>query len=142
MEYTVEVCKNCRRLFKYYGFGSRYCPECAKIDEEQRTKVKDYIRLNGPENKYEIALATGVPEEDINEYLRDGMLEIPEGSAVFIKCESCGCDIRSGRWCSECAARMSVTHGKKAAYIGTGDTPKSSQNGKMRFLGKNGKNDK
>ena len=133
MEYTVEVCKNCRRLFKYYGFGSKYCPECAQVDQENRDKVKAYIREHGPDNKYEIAVATGIPESEIDQYLRDGMLEIPENSAVFIKCESCGCDIRSGRWCAECAARMSNS-GQKAVYIATGETPKSA--GKMRFIGK------
>lgn len=138
MEYTIEVCKNCRRLFKYYGFGSRYCPECSKIDEEQRDKVKAYIREHGPENKYEIALATGVPEAEIAQYLRDGMLEIPEGSVAYIKCESCGRDIRSGRWCPECAARMSK--GQKAVFVSTGDVPKSATQGKMRFLGKDQKN--
>ena len=135
MEYTVEVCKNCRRLFKYYGFGSKYCPECAEIDRKQRDKVREYIRKNGPDNKYEISLATGIPETEIDQYLRDGMLEIPEDSAVFIKCESCGCDIRSGRWCSECAARMSK--GEKAVYIATGEKPKTG--GKMRFFGKDDK---
>ena len=134
MEYTVEVCKNCRRLFKYYGFGGRYCPECAKIDQEHRDIVKKYIREHGPGNKYDISLATGIPEDEINQYLRDGMLEIPEDSAVFIKCESCGCDIRSGRWCPECAAKMNK--GEKAVYLGTGDTPKSANAGKMRFFGK------
>lgn len=133
MEYTVEVCKNCRRLFKYYGFGSRYCPECAKIDEEQRDKVRAFIREHGPENKYEISLATGVPESEIAQYLRDGMLEIPEGSAAYIKCESCGRDIRSGRWCPECAARMSKG---QAVLVATGETPKTAGQGKMRFFGK------
>ncbi|MBO7353261.1 MAG: hypothetical protein J6U61_03280 [Lachnospiraceae bacterium] len=86
-------------MFTYPGFGSKYCPDCRKIDEENRDKVKEYLREHGTANMVEISENTGVSKHDINQYLRDGMLEIPEGSPIYIKCEKCGCDIRSGRWC-------------------------------------------
>ncbi len=134
MGVTVETCNHCKRLFNYPGFGSKYCPECRKIDEGNREKVKEYLREHGMANMYEISLATEVPEKDIKQYLRDGMLEIPEGSPIYIKCEGCGCDIRSGRWCPACAARLSKEF--KGAFVGVGDVPKPVMNGKMRFLGR------
>ena len=82
---------------------------------------------------YEIADATGVSENIIRQYLRDGMLEIPEGSPIYIKCEKCGCDIRSGRWCPSCAAKLSSD--MKGMFAGIGDKPKTSSQGKMRFIG-------
>lgn len=134
MAFSVEACQNCKNLFNYPGFGSKYCPECRKIDEENRAKVKEYLREHGQANMYEISLATEVSEKNIKQYLRDGMLEIPDGSPIYIKCESCGCDIRSGRWCPACAAKMSSEF--KVMFVGVGDTPKEKLSGKMRFLGK------
>ena len=134
MGYTVESCNHCNKLFNYPGFGSKYCPNCMKIDQANREKVKEFLRENGAANMYEITQATGVPEKDIKQYLRDGTLEIPDGSPVYIKCEACGCDIRSGRWCPACAARLHS--GLKAVFSGIGDVPKEKMTGKMHFLGR------
>ncbi len=132
MAASTEVCLRCKRLFTYPGFGSMYCQECRVIDEENRQRVKEFLNEHGAANMYEICEATGLKESMIRQYLRDGMLEIPENSPVFIKCERCGCDIRSGRWCPECAAQM--TADLKGGYVGVGDKPKKDVSGKMRFL--------
>jgi len=139
MGISVEACENCGNLFHYPGFGTKYCPACRKIDEENREKVKAYIKENGSANMYQISLATGIPQKLIKQYLRDGMLEIPEGSPIYIKCEGCGCDIRSGRWCPECAVRLN--NDLKAVYFGTGEVPKERVRGKMYFLGKRDNSD-
>jgi len=135
MNISVECCRNCKRLFKYPGFGNKYCPDCMKIDEENREKVKAFLRENGQSNMYEISLGTGVSEKDIKQYLRDGMLEIPEGSPIYIKCESCGCPIRSGRWCPDCAKRLEED--LKGTYVGVGEVPKMYVDGRMHFLNRN-----
>ena len=129
MNITVEVCRKCKKLFNYSGFGLKYCPGCMKEDEKNREKVKEYLRENGAANMYQISEATGVSEHAIKIYLREGMLEIPEGSPIYIKCEKCGCDIRSGRWCPECAANRSKE--LKGCFVG--DRPKTKLEGKMRF---------
>ena len=134
MAFSTEVCRKCKRLFTYPGFGSKYCPDCRKIDEENRDKVKEYLREHGTANMVEISENTGVSTHDINQYLRDGMLEIPEGSPIYIKCEKCGCDIRSGRWCPECAATLSKE--LKGMFVGIGEKPRVKLEGKMRFLRK------
>ena len=123
MFFSVEVCPNCRRMFRYPGFGVKLCPECKETDMSDQKKVKEYIREHGAANMHKIAADTGIPVSTIRQYLRDSMLEIPEGSPVYIKCESCGCDIRSGRWCSVCASKMSLEF--KGMYAGIGDIPKS-----------------
>ncbi len=127
---TVESCIGCKRLFQYPGFGAKFCPSCKQRDLDNQHLVKQYIREHGMANMYEIAENTGVSENLVRQYLRDGMLEIPEGSPIYIKCESCGCDIRYGRWCPSCAARMS--NDLKGCMVGVGEVPKSV--GKMRFL--------
>ncbi len=135
MGFTVECCENCGNLFNYPGFGAKYCSRCRGEDEKNRNAVKEFLRSNGNANLYEISIATGVPEKVVKQYLRDGMLEIPQGSGIYIKCEMCGCDIRSGRWCPSCAAKLSI--GLKGNYVGVGDVAKDSMGpGKMRFLGR------
>ena len=131
MKISVEVCRKCRKLFNYPGYGLKYCPACMKEDEANRDKVKTFLRENGAANMYEISMGTGVPEHVIKAYLREGMLEIPEGSPIYIKCEKCGCDIRSGRWCQECAAKLSAD--LKGCFAGVGEKPKVKLEGKMRF---------
>jgi len=135
MGFSVECCENCGTLFNYAGFGGKYCSNCRSIDTDNRNAVKTYLRTHGNANMYEISLATGIPEKLVKQYLREGMLEIPQGSGVYIKCEMCGCDIRSGRWCPSCAAKLSV--GVKGNYVGVGDVAHDPAGpGKMRFLGR------
>lgn len=133
MSNSVKACEGCRRLFMYPGFGSKFCSACRERDEENQHRVKDYLREHGAANMYQISEATGVSEGTIRQYLRDSMLEIPEGSPIYIKCEICGCDIRSGRWCPTCASKLSSN--VRCNFVGVGDVPKSRLSGKMRFFG-------
>ncbi len=133
MAITTEVCEVCKKMFLYPGFGVKYCSACREKDIENQQAVKEYLRAHGAATVFEISEATGISEKIIKQYLRDGMLEVPEGSPMYIKCEACGCDIRSGRWCPSCAAHLS--NGLKGCFVGVGDIPKESS-GKMRFIGK------
>ncbi len=133
----TKVCARCGRMFNYLGFGHYYCPTCKKQDEEDFTKVKEYIYNNGVASALEVSEMTGVSIKLIEQYLREGRLEIPENSPIFIKCEKCSVDIRSGRLCPSCATSLSNTARIEMDFddnqIGT--VPKKLI-GKMRFFGK------
>ncbi len=101
-----KICRRCKRIFKYYGVGHFYCESCAEVDKQTFEKVKQYLYENGPRNMDEISLGTGVPIQQIEGYLRQGRLEIPEHSEIFIKCEMCGVQMRSGRFCLTCANKL------------------------------------
>ena len=103
---NMRVCKRCGRFFEYHNIGYGYCPECTKIDNENFQKVKEYIMDHGTATAEQISKALGVSETSIFRYLREGRVEIPENSPVFIKCELCHADIRYGRYCQECAEKM------------------------------------
>lgn len=133
MNSTVEVCIACRRLFQYPGFGTKFCNICKERDLDNQHRVKEFLREHGLANMYEIAENTGVSEDLVKQYLRDGMLEIPEGSPIYIKCESCGCDIRYGRWCPACASKMSKD--LQGYMVSVGEVPKmTGMTGKTRFI--------
>jgi hypothetical protein len=131
----TKVCVRCKRMFTYLGYGHFYCPTCRKVDEEDFTKVKNYIYEHGTATAQEVSEETGISLERINQYLREGRLEIPEGSPIFIKCEMCSIDIRSGRLCPECASKL--THAMRVTMNfddeQIGPVPKKLE-GRMRFL--------
>ncbi|MCR5686279.1 MAG: hypothetical protein K6G81_12855 [Lachnospiraceae bacterium] len=136
MGISTQVCERCGRMFNYAGFGNPFCPSCKSVDAEEFDKVRDYLVHNGAANMYEISEATGVSEKTIRRYLTESRLEIPEGSPIYIKCESCGCDIRSGRYCPDCAGRLSKELNMSYQSF-VGEKPKVvavNNTGKMHFF--------
>lgn len=132
-----KVCVKCGKMFTYLGFGHFYCPTCKERDKEDFEKVRDYIYENGVASALEVSEATGVSLKVIEQYLREGRLEIPESSPIFIKCEKCGIDIRSGRLCAECATSLSNAMRIEMNFDNEqiGAVPKKLD-GKMRYLTK------
>lgn len=133
----TKMCVRCKRMFTYLGYGHFYCPTCRKADEEDFKKVKDYIFKNGTAPALEVSENTGISLERINQYLREGRLEIPENSPIFIKCEMCSADIRSGRLCPDCAGKLTHAMREEMNFDDEqiGAIPKKLT-GRMRFLNK------
>lgn len=121
------VCPNCDILMKYKHVGLFVCEKCGAEQLNDFGKVKKYLNEHGPTNAIELAANTGVRRSRIGEFLRLGKVEIPEGSATFIHCKSCGTAIRFGNYCANCVHTKNI----QGAYIG--DTPKKVPE-KMRFL--------
>ncbi len=136
-----KVCFRCGRMFTYLGFGHFYCPICKEKDAHDFTKVKEYIYENGVAPALEVSENTGVSLKIIEQYLREGRLEIPEGSPIFIKCEMCSVDIKSGRLCPPCATTLSNAMRIEMNFDDEqiGEIPKKLE-GKMRYFGRD-KND-
>lgn len=135
-EFKVQtaVCVRCNKVFSYIGFGFKYCERCKRIDEEEFDKVRTYIYDHGTASMLEIEKNTAVSNKRITQYLREGRLEIPENSPIYIKCESCRTDIRSGRYCRPCGTKLSKDlSGTLVSEFEIGEEPKSNNHGKMRF---------
>ncbi|RKD23538.1 flagellar operon protein TIGR03826 [Caminicella sporogenes DSM 14501] len=102
----IRNCKECGKLFQYDGI-SKLCYSCRKKDEEDFKRVKDYIYDNTGATITEVSEATGVSEDKILRYLREGRLEIVgENPGLVLDCERCGRAIRTGRYCEECAREI------------------------------------
>lgn len=138
---NLRACRRCRRLFEYMNIGYGLCPGCAKIDNEAFRKVKDYLMENQTATAQQISAAVGVSVGAIYQYLRDGRIEIPENSPIYIKCEMCHGDIRYGRFCPECAVKAQKELNKGTAIIDIyeiGEKPKHKETGKMHtYKGRN-----
>lgn len=133
-------CAKCGAAYTYKSLGVYECPECGFIEKDEYAKVREYIEENGATSAVVLSNATGIPIGKINQLLREGRIEIPNESPVFIKCETCNTDIRFGRYCPACAAKMSSQ--LQGVYSGAvGEVPTRSPE-KMRFLDKKLTDDK
>jgi predicted amidophosphoribosyltransferase len=114
-KYTFEMtklCPDCGTKMKYI-YGEMFeCPTCGKKQLSDFGLVREYLDSHGPQPAIIISEATGVSVDVIDHFLRQGRVEIPDGSGVYIKCQSCGADIRYGRYCPECMAKMSKSWAK------------------------------
>ncbi len=132
----IQECKRCGKMFCFTGIGKCICASCKEEDEAEFEKVKDYIYENLSATIMQVSKETGIRVTRIKSYLRDGRLVIPDGSAVFLKCEMCGADIKFGRLCRECADSLSndLRHEMQVEEFQIGEKPKGSNAGRMRFL--------
>ncbi len=103
----IQTCARCGKIFQYPGIGLRLCQACKELDAKEFDLVKDYIYANLSATVQDTSLATGVRVRRIKEFLQDGRLMIPDNSAIFLNCESCGTSIKCGRLCRECANALS-----------------------------------
>ncbi len=130
-------CSECNGKMFYVGGGRYECETCGHIALDDFGKVKEFLEEHGPSPAVVISAATGVSQEVIDGFLKKGRVEIPEGSPYYLKCEKCGCSIRYGRFCADCAAQAV---GKVKAIFNeeVGEKPKyelkSEKNGKIHFL--------
>jgi len=70
-------------------------------EEEQYAIVRKYVRDHPGATVFEVAEETGVEEEIILQFLRDGRLQ-SRGFAEVLECQRCGKIISSGKYCSQC----------------------------------------
>lgn len=137
--YTYDMlpkCPDCNVHMKYI-YGEMFeCPVCHKQEPTDFGKVRTYLEQAGPQPAIVISNATGVDVHVIDNFLRQGRIEIPDGSSVYIKCQSCGADIRYGRYCPECMVKMTKELGKAMLMSEVGERPtnKSDMSGKMHIL--------
>jgi len=97
---SFRKCKWCGGIFTF--MGNKFCPNCIKKMDENFGIVRKFIYENPNAGVSDVAEETGVEEEMILHFLREGRLEmkIADGS---LKCEKCGVPIATGRLCHKCS---------------------------------------
>lgn len=128
-------CKKCAGKYIYRALGEYECPKCGFIELDEYGVIRKYLEGKGAQPAVTISMDTGIPVPVIDQYLKQGRLEVPEGSEIYIKCERCNNDIRYGRFCPSCAANLSKEFSSMLTPNEIGETPKKNT-GKMRFLDK------
>lgn len=101
--YNVPTnCKKCGDVLVYRGLGEYCCEKCRSMEYDNYGKTRNYIEQNPGATAVDIEKNTGVSKAAIREMLKESRFEIVEGMKSFLRCEGCGKEIRSGRYCSEC----------------------------------------
>jgi len=135
-------CQSCGSTM-HYIYGEMFeCPNCGRKESTDFGKVREYLDLHGPTPAAIISDQTGVKLHVIETFLRQGRVEIPDGTGVYIKCEKCGEDIRYGRYCPDCIRKLSSELNKAmwSPDVGEKPTVKADMSGRMHLQRRNRKN--
>ena len=128
---TPRICPKCGGRYIFQGAGRYVCEKSSNETYDDFGKIKAYIDEHGASPGIVISEATGVPIAKINRYLRQGRIEIPDGSGEYIPCEKCGQPIRYGRFCPACAAQLAKSISVVLTSGEVGEKPKHIMQGKM-----------
>lgn len=101
-----RVCETCGGVMIFKGVGEYQCEDCGFVDYDAYGKVRLYIEQHRGATAAEIEEKIGVPQKTIRKLLREGRIEVAPDSKVFMRCEVCGKEIRSGRFCPECEVKV------------------------------------
>ena len=99
-------CEKCGGVMVFKGLGEYQCEDCGELAYDDYGKVRNYIEAHKGATAAQIEDAIGVSQRSIRRLLKEGRLEVAEGSRAFLQCELCGKSIRSGRYCSDCEVKM------------------------------------
>lgn len=99
-------CPRCGKLFQ--RFASPICDSCIKSEDEDFLRIKEYINDNPGSSMAIVADGTGVSLKRILKYLKEGRLELAEGSVGELACERCDVPITTGKYCKKCQAALSA----------------------------------
>ena len=97
-----KVCEECGGIMIFKGVGEYQCEDCKALAYDDYGKVRLYIEKHKGANAAKIEAETGVSQKSIRAMLKEGRLEVTADSPAYLRCESCGKNIRSGRLCKEC----------------------------------------
>ena len=131
--YTSTKCPKCGTAYEDGNSRMYTCPNCGFEEPTTFGIVRTYLEEHGNRSAIEISRDTKIPVQEINSFLRQGRLEIPEESDVFIDCKRCGISIRYGKFCPACAEALAKELKEAFDITTVGPVPKSLQ-GKMHSL--------
>mgnify|MGYP002514811267 CR=1 FL=1 len=137
LQHRPLFCEKCGGKMFYQGSGLYQCRDCGAEQMDDFGKIKEYLEQNEGTSAVTISKETGVELAVVGMFLKDGRIQIPSGSKLFIKCERCGCSLQFGRFCQECTMNLAGQL-KGAFYENMGEKPqvRKMQNGgaRMRYL--------
>ncbi len=92
-------CSQCGRVFAYRG--KSICSKCIEKMEKDFVIVRRYLEKHTGAGIREIEENTGVNEQTVMQFMREGRLTA-EGISNVLKCDICGSSIKEGRYCEKC----------------------------------------
>lgn len=97
-------CSLCNGKMTFKGVGEYRCDDCDHLEFDDYGKVRKYIEEHHGATVAEVERAVHVRQKVIRQMLREERFEITATSNVFMSCEVCGAEIRSGKVCASCTS--------------------------------------
>ena len=107
---TLKNCERCGKVFNAEG-AENLCAECVIADAKELKKVTDYLRDHPLASLMEVNLKTGVAQQRLFQYIKNGTLKMRRQPEQF-KCRLCGKEIKSGMLCGECRSKIEIIQKK------------------------------
>ena len=130
-------CAECGAELQYRGGGEYRCEACGITQLDDFGKVRKYLDEHGPTSYFAISQATGVRRSVIQELLKESRLEVRDSAESFLRCEKCGCTLKSGRFCPDCYQQLNGE--MRRVYSAEAMGEKTGAQGKMRFVDPQGR---
>ena len=103
----TALCKKCRKLFNQISSKHVLCPKCEDELNDKYKQVKDYLWKNRSAPLNQIAEDCDVSVGQLKRWVKEEKLELSKESGMVLHCESCGKEIRIGRFCPKCKKEVS-----------------------------------
>lgn len=102
----LDNCPRCGRLYVRNLHG--ICDTCRKEEDKLFEKVYEFIRKreNRTATIMQIVDATGVPEDTIMRFVKEGRLRTSQFPNIGYRCERCGTLIQKGVLCQNCSSSL------------------------------------
>ncbi len=97
-----SFCLKCRGVMVYKGLGEYECEGCGELAYDDYGKVRKYLEAHKGANVAQISSETGVTHKSIRKMVKDKRFEVMENRGGYLRCEICGVDIKTGRFCPKC----------------------------------------
>jgi flagellar operon protein (TIGR03826 family) len=103
----VEDFRNCPVCGKIFLRKTRnLCPACLALEEKNFDVVRKFLYAHPGATIPEITSHTGVVEETILQFFKEGRLQSKGGVSV-LHCKVCGMAINQGEYCQNCLNYLS-----------------------------------
>ncbi|MCR4641899.1 MAG: hypothetical protein K5697_07705 [Lachnospiraceae bacterium] len=120
-------CRECGGKLKYVHSGEYACLSCGATELDDFGLIRKYLQENGPSSREEIILATGIPGDRVNAYMKQERLVAVSKDTGSSVCSRCGKKIDAGTLCNDCRREM-----KKGSAVSSPTGTKA----KTRYMGR------
>ncbi|KAB2953641.1 hypothetical protein F9B85_03195 [Heliorestis acidaminivorans] len=114
---NVKNCPRCDRIFVHHPGTRNLCPHCIREEEEHYEAVRTYLRKNPGANVIDVANETGVDEDTIVRYIKEGRLEATSTLKATWPCDHCKEPIDKGNICLRCQDELASDLRKAAGTL-------------------------
>lgn len=103
----VANCSKCSRLYIKNPVRD-ICDKCYKEEETAYDKVSTYLkkRENRTATMLQVVQDTGVSEDLIHKFIKQGRIKLVQFPNLTYPCETCGNPIQTGKLCEQCLTEL------------------------------------